>query len=108
MKRFATLTLAVSLFATAAFAATDGAWTASTEDKQPDRFYMNITRGRTHNMGTTFKVSDFTDNGVAFHGAYWHNDFGTPRSHGCVNLPVSFAKWLYDWTPLGTRVWVHE
>ena len=60
MKRFATLTLAVSLFATAAFAATDGAWTASTEDKQPDRFYMNITRGRTHNMGTTFKVSDFT------------------------------------------------
>jgi len=60
MKRIATLTLVVSLFATAAFAATDGAWTASTEDKKPDRFYMNITRGRTHHMGTTFKIADFT------------------------------------------------
>jgi hypothetical protein len=53
-------------------------------------------------------VMYFTDDGVAFHGVYWYNDFGTPRSHGCVNMPVSFAKWLYDWAPLGTRVWVHE
>jgi lipoprotein-anchoring transpeptidase ErfK/SrfK len=53
-------------------------------------------------------VMYFTNDGVAFHGAYWHNDFGRPRSHGCVNLPVSFAKWLYDWSPIGTRVWVHE
>ncbi|HEX6100488.1 MAG TPA: hypothetical protein VF432_29505 [Thermoanaerobaculia bacterium] len=60
MKRIATLTLVVCLFATAAFAATDGAWTASTDEKKPDRFYMNITRGRHHNMGTTFKIADFT------------------------------------------------
>lgn len=53
-------------------------------------------------------VMYFTNDGVAFHGAYWHNDFGRPRSHGCVNLPVTFAKWLYEWSPLGTRVWVHE
>ncbi|HKG24337.1 MAG TPA: L,D-transpeptidase [Thermomicrobiales bacterium] len=53
-------------------------------------------------------VMYFTDNGDAFHGAYWHNDFGKPRSHGCVNLPVPFAQWLYDWAPLGTRVWIHE
>jgi hypothetical protein len=60
MKRIATLTLAVSLFATAAFAATDGAWTATTDEKKPDRFHINITRGRNHNMGTTMKVADFT------------------------------------------------
>lgn len=60
MKRIATLTLAVSLFATAAFAATDGAWTASTDEKKPDRFHMNITRGRNHNMGSTMKIADFT------------------------------------------------
>lgn len=52
-------------------------------------------------------VMYFTDDGVAFHGVYWYNDFGKPRSHGCVNMPVRFAKWLYDWAPLGTRVWVH-
>jgi hypothetical protein len=60
MKRIATLTLVVSLFATAAFAATEGAWTASTDEKRPDRFYINITRGRHHNMGTTMKISEFT------------------------------------------------
>ena len=34
----------------------------------------------------------------ALHGAYWHNRFGTPTSHGCVNLTNTDAKWLYDWT----------
>jgi lipoprotein-anchoring transpeptidase ErfK/SrfK len=28
-------------------------------------------------------------------------------SHGCVNLPLDFATWLFDWAPLGTVVWVH-
>jgi hypothetical protein len=44
----------------------------------------------------------------ALHGAYWHNNFGTKMSHGCVNLPLNFATWLYGWAPLGTEVWVHE
>ena len=39
-----------------------------------------------------------TEKGVAFHGTYWHNDFGKPRSHGCINLPSQAAKWLYLWT----------
>jgi lipoprotein-anchoring transpeptidase ErfK/SrfK len=34
----------------------------------------------------------------ALHGAYWHNKFGTPTSHGCVNLKHDDAKWLYHWT----------
>jgi hypothetical protein len=36
--------------------------------------------------------------GNAFHGTYWHNDYGRPRSHGCVNLPSEAAKFLYLWT----------
>ncbi len=40
----------------------------------------------------------FTEAGAAIHGAYWHNDFGHPRSHGCVNVPPQFAKWVYRWT----------
>jgi lipoprotein-anchoring transpeptidase ErfK/SrfK len=43
-------------------------------------------------------VSYFTSNGVAFHGTYWHNDFGVPHSHGCINLTPEAAKWVYLWT----------
>lgn len=35
--------------------------------------------------------------GYGLHGTYWHNDFGTPHSHGCVNLPTPIAKELYYW-----------
>lgn len=43
-------------------------------------------------------VSFFTETGVAFHGTYWHNDFGRPKSHGCINMVSEEAKWLYRWT----------
>jgi hypothetical protein len=36
--------------------------------------------------------------GYGLHGTYWHSDFGTQRSHGCVNLPTPIAKELYFWT----------
>ncbi|MCA9914472.1 MAG: L,D-transpeptidase family protein [Anaerolineae bacterium] len=39
----------------------------------------------------------FFDEGRALHGAYWHDGFGYRRSHGCVNLSITDAKWLYDW-----------
>lgn len=39
-----------------------------------------------------------TENGVALHGTFWHNDFGAPRSHGCVNLTPQDAKRVYRWT----------
>jgi hypothetical protein len=39
-----------------------------------------------------------TRSGISFHGTYWHNDYGRPRSHGCINLTPQAAKWLYRWT----------
>jgi lipoprotein-anchoring transpeptidase ErfK/SrfK len=36
--------------------------------------------------------------GYALHGAYWHDAFGTPRSHGCTNLAPADARWLFYWT----------
>ena len=39
-----------------------------------------------------------------FHGAYWHDDFGTAASHGCINLSPADAKWLYAWAGDGDRV----
>ena len=62
--------------------------------------------------------------GFGLHGTYWHDDFGTPRSRGCVNLPTPIAKELYHWTNpflpegssvvssdennLGTRIIIHQ
>ena len=42
-----------------------------------------------------------------FHGTYWHNNFGTPMSRGCVNMRIEDAAWLYDWASVGTLVNVH-
>lgn len=44
----------------------------------------------------------------ALHGAYWHDSFGQPMSHGCINLPLDVAAYLYDWAPLGTAVTVYD
>jgi hypothetical protein len=64
-------------------------------------------------------TSFFTGDGQAFHGTYWHENFGAPMSHGCINMRTSEAKWLFRWarpiskydavnTPgLGTSVEVH-
>lgn len=43
-------------------------------------------------------VTYFSGNGAALHGTYWHNDFGTPKSAGCINLRPEDAKWLFRWT----------
>ena len=45
--------------------------------------------------------------GYGLHGTYWHNNFGTPMSHGCVNLTTADAGWLYNWAFEGTEVNVH-
>ncbi len=69
-------------------------------------------------------VSFFVKTGVAFHGTYWHDNFGHPMSHGCINMRTEDARWLFRWsTPTleaseehwedfkngrGTTVWVTE
>ena len=39
-----------------------------------------------------------TEGGISFHGTYWHNDYGHPHSHGCINMAPQAAKWLFRWT----------
>ena len=53
-------------------------------------------------------VMYFTNRGHAIHGAYWHNNFGHPMSHGCVNMRPAEAQWLYNFTPNGATVVVHR
>jgi len=54
-------------------------------------------------VGDAFDLRDvpyvqYFSEGFAFHAAYWHDGFGTPRSHGCVNLSPSDSRWLFHWT----------
>lgn len=44
----------------------------------------------------------------AIHGTYWHNNFGRPMSHGCVNMTLADAKWFYQWASVGTIVVAHR
>lgn len=50
----------------------------------------------------------YFDDGEAFHGTYWHHNFGHPMSHGCINMSIPDAKILYDFAPVGTKVVVHN
>ncbi len=45
--------------------------------------------------------------GYAVHGTYWHNNFGRPMSHGCVNMRTQDAAWLFNWASIGTTVVTH-
>ena len=46
--------------------------------------------------------------GYGLHGTYWHNNFGTPMSHGCINLTRDDSRWLYKFASVGTIVNIHQ
>jgi lipoprotein-anchoring transpeptidase ErfK/SrfK len=72
------------------------------------------TRHRYARMqGADYDVPDvpytmYYSGNYAIHGAYWHNRFGTPVSHGCINVAVNHARWLFNWAKVGTPVVVHR
>jgi len=86
-------------------------------DTPPGTFYINsklpvqdmegVLGGEYYNVPSVPDVMYFTDVGHAIHGAYWHNNFGTPMSHGCINMPLDAAAYLYSIAPIGTRVEIH-
>ncbi|MGB3238659.1 MAG: L,D-transpeptidase [Geitlerinemataceae cyanobacterium] len=62
--------------------------------------------------GEDYYISDvpyvmYYDGSYGIHGAYWHNNFGIPVSHGCTNVAVDHAEWFYNWARVGTPVVVH-
>lgn len=97
--------------------------------KMPSKHMGRVTGNPDANDSDSYSLpgvpwtSFFVDTGVAFHGTYWHNNFGVQMSHGCVNMRNEDAKWLFRWctpvfkTPVesfsdwerrgrGTSVWV--
>ena len=72
--------------------------------KVPIQDMEGVIGGEYYNVPAVPDVLYFTDVGHAIHGTYWHDNFGTPMSHGCINLPLDVADWMYDWAPLGMAV----
>lgn len=72
----------------------------TTDYKRPSRHMVNGNHAaaNTYDLPGVPWVSFLNEDGISFHGTFWHNDFGKPRSHGCINLPSSAAKWVYRWT----------
>lgn len=82
-----------------------GTWRVNT--KLPSQTMSGVIGGEYYNVPDVPWVMYFTNWGHAIHGAYWHNNFGHTMSHGCVNLPVGTAAWLYAQAPIGMRVVIH-
>jgi len=75
--------------------------------KMPYDDMEGVLGGEYYNVPEVPDVMYFTNVGHAIHGTYWHNNFGSVMSHGCVNVPLGTSGWLYEWTPVGARVEIH-
>lgn len=83
----------------------------------PGTFYVNsmlqsqtmegVLGGEYYHVPDVPWVMYFTDVGHAIHGTYWHNNFGSPMSHGCINMPMDAAAYLYSIAYIGMRVEIH-
>jgi len=71
---------------------------AAKRGKRASRHMSGGTRENGYDLPGVPWVSYFSGNGAALHGTYWHNDYGTPKSAGCINLRPQDAKWLFRWT----------
>ncbi|WP_088242684.1 L,D-transpeptidase [Calothrix rhizosoleniae] len=76
-------------------------------------FRVKTKLRKTRMKGEDYDVPDvphtmYYQGGYAIHGAYWHRRFGTPVSHGCVNVAPDHAKWLYKWASVGTTIVIHQ
>jgi lipoprotein-anchoring transpeptidase ErfK/SrfK len=75
--------------------------------KTPVQDMEGVIGGEYYNVPEVPSVMYFTGEGHAIHGTYWHSNFGAPMSHGCINVPMDLAAYLYELAPIGTRVEIH-
>ncbi|HUG34626.1 MAG TPA: L,D-transpeptidase family protein [Anaerolineales bacterium] len=92
------------------FVVSTGTWMTPTVT---GKYKIWIKLKKTNMSGPGYYLADvpyvmYFHKGYGLHGTYWHNNFGTPMSHGCVNLSISDAEWLYNWAFEGTVVNVHH
>jgi lipoprotein-anchoring transpeptidase ErfK/SrfK len=94
---YATRTATGGIFRTGTYSTPSGSF--MTYHKRPTRHMAagDLTANGFDLAGVPW-VMYLTESGISIHGTFWHNDFGRPRSHGCINLTPASAKWLFRWT----------
>lgn len=95
---FMTLTATGGIFIEGNFSTPTG--TFMTNRKRPSRHMASgdLAAPNSYDLPGVPWVCYLTLKGISFHGTYWHNDFGRPRSHGCLNLSSPAARWIYRYT----------
>jgi lipoprotein-anchoring transpeptidase ErfK/SrfK len=78
-------------------------WSTPVGNHRVSRKYVSLqmsggTTGAGYDLPGIGWTTIFVTGGVAIHSTFWHNDYGVPRSHGCVNLRPEDAKWVFRWT----------
>ncbi len=78
--------------------------------KLPKHDYIRIY-GQNHPDNYSIKNVPYNLNfspSYYIHNAFWHNNFGYPMSHGCINAALDTSEWAYQWADIGTQVEIHE
>jgi lipoprotein-anchoring transpeptidase ErfK/SrfK/nucleotide-binding universal stress UspA family protein len=91
------------------FLVSTGTWLTPTVTGQY-KIYVKYEKANMHGPGYFLPDVPYVMyfyKGYGLHGTYWHHNFGTPMSHGCVNLETGNAGWLFSWASIGTVVNVH-
>ncbi len=87
-----------------------GVWDTPTPRGEFKVLYKRHTQrmiGEDYDLAGVAFPTYFTWSGVAIHGTYWHNDYGRPHSHGCLNVPSSAARWIFRWTDPSVPYYEH-
>jgi lipoprotein-anchoring transpeptidase ErfK/SrfK len=102
------------VYATLASTGAPGRWTRPGLFQVVERLEHDDMEGAsTRDASDAYFLDDvpwvlYFDGGRALHAAYWHNRYGFPHTHGCVNLAPVDAHWLYNWAEVGTWVYVWD
>ncbi|MEA2009044.1 MAG: L,D-transpeptidase, partial [Chloroflexota bacterium] len=101
------------IFATLVATGTSPTWTYPGLFQIYEKLPVTEMRGGTKAEDNTYYLENvpwtmYFDDRRALHGAYWRPMLGFPQSHGCVNLSIGDARWLYDWAELGDWIYVWD
>src|SRR3990167_8129482 len=96
------------------FLISSGKWAPTPQGQWRIWTKLRYTRmmGGSKALGTYYNLPNvpytmYYDRGYGIHGAYWHNNFGNPMSHGCINMKPEEAGIVFRWADIGTKVIVH-
>ncbi|MFM8321946.1 MAG: L,D-transpeptidase [Chloroflexota bacterium] len=101
------------VFATVIASGLEPMWTKPGVFQVFERHETTPMRGAIDSASDAYYLEDvpytmYFDGARALHGAYWRSKMGYPQSHGCINMAVGDAHWLYSWAQMGEWVYVWD